>query len=142
MLKAIALILCFVPVMPVMAADLTVTDAWIRLLPGDLPLGGYFALHNGGTRAVKLLGVSSPAFREVQMHKSVEVNGIESMDSVSDITVMPGASLRFAPGAYHLMLFGRTQPLKIGDKVPVTLKLSGKPAEMTVIFLVRKATGE
>ncbi len=140
MIKAFVLLLCLVPALPVMAGDLTARTAWIRLLPGDLPLGGYFELHNGGKRPVTLTGASSPAFREIQMHKSVSRNGSESMQRVTDIAVSPGTSLHFAPGGYHLMMFDRTHSLKVGDEVRVRLELSGGQPAMTVRFVVKPAT--
>ncbi len=142
MFKTLVILVCFLSMMPVTAADLTIADAWIRLLPADLPLGGYFELHNGGAQAINLVGVSSPAFREIQIHKSSERNGMESMRRVSDIQVLPGASVSFAPGAYHLMLLGRKRPLHVGDKVRVTLKFSGAQPEETVVFAVRGVAGE
>lgn len=142
MFRKFLLAVCLMAPLPAMAAGLTASNAWIRLLPAGLPLGGYFKLHNSGKQVIILAGVSSPAFRQIQMHKSVEKNGVESMQRVHTLKIMPGRSISFAPGGYHLMLFGRTHPLKIGEKVPVTLRFSGKRPAMRIFFTVKGATGE
>jgi copper(I)-binding protein len=43
------------------------------------------------------------------------------MRQVDAIEVKPGAMVTLAPGGLHVMLVGLKQPLKQGDKVPMTL---------------------
>lgn len=43
------------------AADLVVSEAWIRYLPGDIPSAGYFTLENNGRTTVELTGAESAA---------------------------------------------------------------------------------
>lgn len=58
------------------AAELEVKDARLRLLPGDLPAGGYFSLKNVGSQSVVLVGAESAAYELVMMHRSTEKNGM------------------------------------------------------------------
>ena len=41
-------------------ATITVSDAWVRWLPANLPAGGYVTLRNTGIRAQTLTGATSP----------------------------------------------------------------------------------
>lgn len=118
----------------------SISDARLRLLPGDLPMAGYFVLHNGSDHAVQLTGAACSAFRMVMMHRTVHENGMDRMVMIKAITVAPGKSVEFAPGGYHLMLMHRKHPMHIGDKVPVTLRVSGK--DMPIEFQVVGATAQ
>lgn len=103
------------------APSAQVEHARIRLLPGDLPLAGYFELTNNGSHTLTLTGASSPAFHRVMMHHSVHQNGQDRMLPVAKLEVAPGKTIRFAPGGYHLMLMHRSRPLQVGDSVPIRL---------------------
>lgn len=120
------------------APDVTATNARIRLLPGDLPLAGYFDLLNRGSGPLTLIAASSPAFKKVHMHLSTEQGGKSTMINIEGIEMNPGETLHFAPGGYHLMLMQRVQPLQVGDKVPVTLRFSGDQS-IQVMFAVKNA---
>lgn len=102
------------------AADLEVTDARLRLLPGDLPGAGYFTLHNGGDAAVTLTGAGSEAFEHVMMHVSTEEDGMAQMHKVEEVDIAPEENFTFAPKGHHLMFMQRTETLAVGDSVDVT----------------------
>ena len=53
-----------------LAAPIAITGGWMRALPGNLPAGGYFTLHNGSDKTVTLDGASSPACGILMLHKS------------------------------------------------------------------------
>jgi copper(I)-binding protein len=115
-----------------------IDNARIRLLPGTLPLAGYFTLHNTGKQNLRLVGASSPDFMRVMMHHSIEQNGMHKMIMVKHLDIAPGKSLRFAPGGYHLMMMHRKRQLKVGDHVPVVLQFADQ-STMTVDFTVHSA---
>jgi copper(I)-binding protein len=123
------------------APPVSVMNARIRLLPGDLPLAGYFDLVNRGNQSVTLIGASSPAFRMVHLHRSVEQNGTSTMTAVDGIEIKPGATLHVAPGGYHLMLMQRIKPLRVGDKVPITLKFKAGQS-LPAMFVVKSVEAE
>ena len=122
--------------LPARAAGFHVDDAWLRLLPGNVPAAGYFFLRNDGAKAVELTGASSPAFGDVMLHQSVQRSGVASMQDVHAVQVPAGGAVNFAPGGYHLMLMEPVHALKPGQKVPVTLKFADGEA-VTVQFDVR-----
>lgn len=138
MLRSVAL----VPVLLLTAAaqpTVTVSDGWMRALPGRLPAGGYFTLHNPTGKTLTLQSASSPACGMLMLHKSETMSGMASMANVDTIDVRPGGTLEFSPGGYHLMCMNPT--LKPGDKVSVTLHFAGG-ANVTADFVVRGANGK
>lgn len=125
----------------VWAAPLTVTDAWFRALPANLPAGGYFTLHNGTNKTLTLDKAETQACGMLMLHKSEEMSGMASMSDVAQIDVPAGGTLAFAPGGYHLMCMGPTPMLKVGASVSVTLEFADG-SKVSAPFAVRSATGK
>lgn len=100
----------------------SVTDAWIRLAPpGANVMAAYMLVVNLSNKGLKLTGVTSPSFEEVQMHVSEVKDGMTLMREVPGFTLGPGAHLVFKPGGSHLMLMSPKRVLKEGDIVPLVL---------------------
>ncbi len=133
-----AILALFVCTAATAASEVTVKNARIRLLPGDLPLAGYFDLVNEGKQPFTLLGASSPAFKMIHMHLSQEMDGKSTMITLEGIEMNPGETMRFTPGGYHLMLMQRLKPLQVDYQVPITLKFSGNQS-LEVMFTVQGA---
>jgi copper(I)-binding protein len=117
-------------------ATITVSDAWIRWLPANLPAGGYMTLRNTGTRPQTLTGATSPDFGELSLHHTSQTDGVSQMQPVSQVEIPPGGVLSLAAGGYHLMLEQPTRSLKPGDQVSITLHFAGG-ASTTARFEVR-----
>jgi copper(I)-binding protein len=106
------------------AGDLVLGHAWARATPGGAQVGGgYLTIENRGTAPDKLLGGSSPAAAEVEVHEMAMKNDVMTMRPVSGgLSIPPGQTVTFAPGGYHIMMMGLKAPLKQGDRVPMTLQ--------------------
>lgn len=100
------------------------SQAWIRVLPADLPAGGYVVLHNSGDRAVSLTGASSPAYAMAMLHESSTAGGTSRMTMVSALPIPAHGTQALQPGGYHLMLMDAKHPVKAGDTVRITLRFS------------------
>ncbi|HTT99656.1 MAG TPA: copper chaperone PCu(A)C [Rhizomicrobium sp.] len=136
-----ALALLLVPVCALAGDEpLTVSGAWFRALPGGLPAGGYFELHNGGTAPVSLTGAESSACGMLMLHKSENTGGMSSMMDMESVDVPAGKTVSFAPGGYHLMCTNPTSAMKPGGKVEVTLIFAGG-AKIRTDFAIRNAAG-
>lgn len=122
------------------AADLSVSDARLRLLPGDLPGAGYFTLHNTSDSSVTLTGASSKAFDKVMMHVSTEEDGMAQMHAIDKVDIAPGESFSFAPKGHHLMFMQRTKKLKVGDSVDVTFTFKAHAPLPVTFDVVSPAT--
>ena len=101
---------------PAGAAEVQISDAWIRALPPPAPSGGYFILRNTGKAEIALTGAKSPACGMLMLHHSKEMGGMSSMEDVSSVPVPPGGELRFMPGGYHLMCMDPTPAISPGAK--------------------------
>lgn len=126
--------------LPLQAATspLDLSGGWIRLLPGQLPAGGYFTLHNSSDHPVRLVGATSPDYGNVMLHHSAESGGQSRMVMVDSVPVPAHGTLKFAPGGYHLMLTQPKTTLKAGGKVPVTLRFNDGET-LTAPFALRPA---
>ncbi len=120
-MRNFALFACLSLVIPfAMAADVTVSNAWIRELPAGAPSAGYFDLRNTGNAKVQLVGAKSPAFGQVTLHQTLRESDHSRMVAVQNITVPPGSTVAFKPGGYHLMLMKPQRDFLVGSKVPIT----------------------
>jgi copper(I)-binding protein len=119
----------------------SISDARIRWLPGDLPMAGYFVITSQAAEPLRLVGASSPAFGGVMVHRSVEDAGMARMMHVDGVDLAPGQSVTFSPGGYHLMLMNRTRDLHEGEEVLVTLHF-GDGQTLEVSFRVTGVQGE
>jgi copper(I)-binding protein len=107
------------------AADLRVTDSWVRWIPGGAPSGGYFTVHNDSAVPIELLGARSPDYGMVMLHRTVTEGTTSRMLDVDKVTVPAHGEVRFAPGGYHLMMMRPSAKVKVGGEVTVELRFSG-----------------
>ncbi|HEY2835100.1 MAG TPA: copper chaperone PCu(A)C [Rhizomicrobium sp.] len=121
--------------------DLAIEQGWIRALPGAVPSGGYFVLHNAGKKTATLTGAQSPACGMLMLHVSENKGGMSAMRHVDSIDVAAGGTLEFKQGGYHLMCMQATAAIKPGASVPVTLVFQDG-AKVTANFAVRDAMGK
>jgi copper(I)-binding protein len=106
------------------AGDLVITQAWSRATPGGAKIaGGYLTIENKGSTPDRLIGGSGNVAAKVEVHEMTMKNGVMTMRQLDKgLTIEPGKTVKLAPGGYHLMLFDLKNPLKQGDKVPLTLE--------------------
>jgi copper(I)-binding protein len=111
------------------AGHVKVRKAWIPAAPPVANvMAGYFEIDNSGTKPVVISGVSCPAFASAMMHKTIEKNGMSRMIHMDHVTVAPHSKVTFQPGGLHVMLMSPKHPLKVGDKVTITLHTKDKQA--------------
>lgn len=101
---------------------ISVTQVWGRATPGNVPTGAlYLTITNKGAAPDHLVGASTPAAKQAELHQMIMNNGVMEMRPVPSLEIMPGKSLVLAPNGYHVMLTGLKAPLKEGQSVPLTL---------------------
>jgi periplasmic copper chaperone A len=118
----------------VAAAQVKVEGAWARpTVPGQQAGGGYLTLSS--PVADKLLGGSTPAAQRFELHTMAMKGDVMEMREVDGVELPAGRKVEFKPGGLHVMFMGLRAPLKVGTKVPVTLKFQ-KADEVKVEFEV------
>jgi hypothetical protein len=117
----------------VKAGDLVITQAWSRATPGGAKIGGgYLTIENKGTAPDRLIGVAGEVAGKIEVHEMAMKDGVMTMRPLENgLIIEPGKIVKLAPGGYHLMMFDLKNPLKQGDKVPVTLEFE-KAGKVTV----------
>jgi len=101
------------------AGPIVVERAWARATTINVS-AAYATLRNTGAKADRLVSVSSPLARRVEIHNIVEKDGIVSMVPVKAIVVSPGEPSVLRPGGLHIMLMGLKQKLIRGQTIPLT----------------------
>lgn len=121
--------------------DLVIEKPYARETVPNQPAGGaYVTIENKGSTADKLVGASSPVAKKVELHTMAMDGNVMKMREVPSIELKPGTRLEMKPGqGFHVMLMGLQQPLKAGDKFPLTLvfEKAGK-TEVSVVVQDRK----
>jgi copper(I)-binding protein len=103
-------------------ADITVADAYVRMVPPGTPTtGAFMTVKNNGSADRKLIKAESPVAKIVELHNHINDNGVMKMRPVKEIDVKSKGQAELKPGSYHVMLIDLKQTLKEGDTVPVTL---------------------
>lgn len=120
------------------APSIKANSGWLRVLPGNLPAGGYVSFENVSDRTVSIVGASSPDYASAMIHRSSTDGGMGRMEMIDSVPLPPKGKVAFSPGGYHVMLMDSKHPVKPGDKIMVTFALSDG-GKLPVTFLARPA---
>ncbi|MCP5326897.1 MAG: copper chaperone PCu(A)C [Oceanospirillaceae bacterium] len=114
-----ALILLCLPV----HAGLILEEGYVRgLPPGQNNTAAFLTLKNTGSKTLWITAAQSDVAQSAELHQhSMSASGVMSMSAVGEITIPAGQRFTFAPGGYHIMLFGLHHPLRSGDMVKLDL---------------------
>ncbi len=119
-------------------AELEINNAWIKNLPATVPLrAGYMSIYNPGSQNISILSISSDKFASVQVHQTIEQDGIMRMEQVPALLIGPGTRLDLEPGGIHLMMMQPLQPTLPGDRIEIRIKLDDG-SEQNLIMTVKK----
>jgi copper(I)-binding protein len=124
------------------ACDLKVENAWIRTPPPGVPaLAGYAEFVNAGSKPLVLGTQASATFAAVELHETIDTNGMSRMRAVPKLTLAPGERVALAPGGKHLMLMQPKSALKRGDHVVVAIR-DGSGCTTSAHFVVQDGPAE
>jgi periplasmic copper chaperone A len=136
MKRILALLLLASACAGVSAQSLTAEKGWIRSAPpGAAMLAGYVRLSNSGDGELRILQASSSAFESVEIHRTIEEDGVARMRPVSFVVIPPGQSVDLEPGGLHLMLIRPRKKLIVGDNVVIDL-VTSEGEELPAVFKV------
>ncbi|MGM0516761.1 MAG: copper chaperone PCu(A)C [Pseudomonadota bacterium] len=119
-------------------AEVTVKEPWVAEAPPTaMALAGFMTLENTDASERHLVRADAPGFERVELHRSVEVDGVHRMQRQDSIDIPPNGSVELAPGGYHVMLIGVQEPKRDGDVIPLTLFFANGE-EMTLSVPVKR----
>jgi copper(I)-binding protein len=104
---------------------LVVQEAWTRQAPGSDVAAVYLTLRNPSTRPIVIVGVESSVASHAMIHETKTESGQSRMRPHEQLVVPPGKTVKLEPGGLHVMLHGLTQPVAVGQSVPLVLLLDG-----------------
>jgi copper(I)-binding protein len=103
--------------------DVQVRHPWSRATPPGAKIGvGFMEIRNRGSTPDRLLAITTPAARRVEMHVTRREGDVLKMRQVESFDIPARERLELRPGGGHLMLVDLVQPLKKGERVPMTLR--------------------
>ena len=116
------------------AQSVKVENAWARAtVPGQKTGSVYLELTSASDAA--LVAAGSPAAARAELHSMTMDGGVMRMRALPRVELPAGKKVALAPGGMHVMLVDLKQPLKAGDKVPVTLSVQSSGTSLTTLKL-------
>ena len=122
---------------PIALAELEIRDPWIKNLPPLVPVrAGYMTIHNPQSKAVSIVSLRSDAFASIEIHQTIEQDGMMRMEPVPNLRIEANTGVQLAPGGLHLMMMNPSEPTQPGDQLEIVIVLddgSEQRVEMRVI---------
>lgn len=122
---------------PIALAELNIRDPWIKNLPPSVPVrAGYMTIYNPQSKAISIVSLRSDAFASIEIHQSIEQDGVMRMEQLPNLKIESNSSVQLAPGGLHLMMMNPSEPTQPGDLLEIIIVLddgSEQRVEMQVI---------
>jgi copper(I)-binding protein len=119
------LLAAWVPAAEAAPPAITVTDAWVRAIPGSGVAAAYFTVRNTGTQPATIVGIRSAVAASAMIHETTMAGTQSTMRPHEQLALAPGQAVHLSPGGMHVMLMDLRQPLNPGDTVALLLLLDG-----------------
>jgi copper(I)-binding protein len=112
--------------------QLEVTNAWARATPAKAENGVAYLTIRSPT-SDRLLSVSSPVAKKVELHTMEMAGMVMKMRPLAGLDIPAGQPVTLKPGGEHIMLMGLDGPLREGQSFSLTLTFEKAGArEVTV----------
>lgn len=123
-------------------ATLTFENVWIAEAPPvSKVLAAYMTINNTGEKNQKLVSAESNDFGSIEFHRTIDKEGMASMQHQPYLVIPAGGKLILEPGDYHMMLFNPNRKLRAGDKSSFRFELDTGDTIVTTA-VVKKASSE
>jgi len=118
-----------------------IEGTWIRATPPNAPTAAAYLTIRGADEADRLTGARTSIAETVEIHTTLERDGVLHMQHVPELPIAPHGTVELASGAEHLMLIGLKGPLTPGDTVVITLQFE-RAGAVDVTFAVVDARAD
>lgn len=122
-------------------ADVTVSQPWVRATAMNAKATGAFMQITSSTGGT-LISAKSSAIPVVEVHEMAMEGGVMKMRAIPKLPLPAKQAVELKPGGYHIMLMDLKAPIKVGDKIPLTLTVEegGKQKTIDVVAEAREMT--
>jgi periplasmic copper chaperone A len=100
---------------------LTIQDVWARSESPGQNSAAYLQISNSGDDADSLTGAESGVAESTEIHEVISHDNVMQMQEVDQVEIPAGETINLEPGGHHVMLFGLTDDLEVGDEIELTL---------------------
>ena len=109
-----------------------VKDPWVKpTVPGAQVSAAYMKIESA--TPMKLVKAESPRAGIAELHDMKMKDGVMEMKAEPAFAVPAKGALELKSGGKHIMLFKVAEPIKAGDKVPLTLTFEGADRKPVVV---------
>lgn len=109
----------------VFAGDISVENAYVRMLPPTSPATGVFMkIVNTSAKEIELIKASSLRSKKTEIHDHLKIDGMMKMREVKAIKVPAKGHVMLKPGSFHVMLIGLKSPLVLGEEILIDLEFN------------------
>jgi hypothetical protein len=96
---------------------LEINDAWIAEAPPvSKVMAAYMEIDNETQQDRQAVSMQCREFERAEFHRTVEKDGMASMEHLQVLNIPAESELELEPGGYHIMLFNPARHLLAGDK--------------------------
>ncbi len=115
-----------------------IIDPYVRSVPpGQTVSAAFLQLKNTTSEVRTVINATSPVSKVVELHSHVHEEGMMKMRRIDSIAIPANGMTVLKPGGLHIMLIGLHKPLKLDQKVSLTLEFKDGSSQ-TVEAPVRK----
>jgi copper(I)-binding protein len=104
---------------PMMAAPTSMSMGTEQIAPAAFPI--FMTIRNQGSQKDRLVQAETAIAPRVELHNFENRGGQMMMVPVAGIDIPPG-EVKLQSGSYHVMVFGPSSALQVGDVFSLTLK--------------------
>ncbi len=90
-------------------------DGWIRRGKIGAVTAGYGIMRNHTGEILELEEASSPSYKRILVHRTINEDGMSAMEPVAGIRVPAGGTVPFVEGGLHLMLTGPAPGTEVAE---------------------------
>jgi len=122
------------------AEYLTFSETWVRAVPPSSKMtAAYAKITNSSEYDIWITGAQSDSFGKVELHETIEEDGMAKMVHQDFVKLAPGETVEFKRGGKHFMMFTPKAPIKEGDKHVIGVKLGNGDIESFEAVVSRNA---
>jgi copper(I)-binding protein len=125
--------------LPYAWANLDISEAWVKYLPPVVPVrAGYMLVSNNTAQAINITKIESEVFTQIDIHETVEKDGMMIMRPVMPFKIPAGKTFLLAAGGLHLMMRNPDRVLKPGDNINVMLYFNNGETQLINMTVKKK----